>query len=125
MTKKFINLTPHPINLIRADGTEMVIPPRSAAEGGAARVSQTPGGRIGDADGVPIYGSPAFGPVEGLPSPHEEETMYIVSLLMLSRPECRGRGDVVAPGTGPTDGARRDDAGRIIAVTRLIAAPND
>ena len=63
---------------------------------------------------------PNYGPVEGLPEP-EEGVFYIVSGLVLQH--CRGRADVVAPATGPSHGAVRDDEGRIKGVTRFLRAP--
>jgi len=39
---------------------------------------------------------------------------------VLGRPECQGRDDVVGPGTGPKDGAIRNEDGNVIAVTRLV-----
>lgn len=69
---------------------------------------------------VPVHGSPAWGVVEGLPGPEVAPgAVYIVSLLVLDR--CAGRDDVVAPATGPNDGARRNEKGQIAAVTRLVA----
>lgn len=113
----FVNLTPHPVTLRRTDGSDIVVAPRSAAEGGPARVAQTPGGVVGDADGIPVYGAPAWGVVIGLPAP-VADTLYIVSALVLGR--VSGRDDVVAPGTGPADNAVRNDKGHIVAVTRLV-----
>jgi hypothetical protein len=45
--------------------------------------------------------------------------MYIVSGMVLSA-LYGTRPDVLAPGTGPNDGAIRDASGRIVAVTRLV-----
>ena len=63
---------------------------------------------------------PSYGPVEGLPEP-QEGVFYIVSGLVLQH--CAGRADVVAPATGPTHEAIRDEKGRIKAVTRFLRAP--
>lgn len=113
---KLINLTPHPITLRLPDGTDMTL-----ASEGVARVATIPGA-LRDHYGIPVptYASPAYGEVEGLPGP-VEGTAYVVSLMVLAR--CQGRRDVYAPGTGPVDGAIRDDKGNVVAVTRLIAAP--
>ena len=116
MGKFLVNLTPHAIVLRGVDG-DVTVPP----SGTVARVSTVPGVDSGDsAGGVPIFTSPSFGEVEGLPAP-STDTMYIVSALVLAR--CAGRTDVLGPGTGPQDGAVRDVEGRIVAVTRLIRAP--
>ena len=116
---KFLNLTPHPIVLRRADGSDLTIAPRPAEEGGSARVSSTHGAQVGDANGVPVFSAPAWGEVTGLPAP-EAETIYIVSGLVLGR--VTGRPDVCGPGTGPADGPVRNADGQVVAVTRLIQA---
>lgn len=110
-----INLTPHPITLRAATGEDTVIPP----SGTVARVSSTPGALETVAGiPVPVAGVQTFGGVEGLPAP-AEGTLYIVSALVLSA--LRGsRPDVVGPGTGPNDGAVRNERGHIVAVTRLV-----
>jgi hypothetical protein len=112
----YVNLTPHPITIRFDDGFEFVIP----ASGKVCRVSSTPGSEIPDRpDHIPVYTSPIFGEVEGLPDP-SPGTIYIVSMVAAAR--CVGRADVVSPGTGPHDGAIREN-GQIVAVTRLIQAP--
>ena len=104
-----LNLTPHAITLIAADGAETVIPP----SGIAARVSTTEE-VVGEVAGMPVV-TRRFGAVEGLP---DDGTPCIVSALVLSA--CPGRAGVYAPDTGPT--ARRNAAGQVVAVTRLVAA---
>lgn len=113
-----INLTPHPI-VFRSGEKETVIPP----SGTIARVASRPGALLFTARAtlpVPVYGPPEWGDVEGLPPQGVEAAVYIVSALVAAR--CGDRADVVAPGTGPGDEAVRDTEGRIVAVTRLIAA---
>lgn len=112
---QLINLTPHPI-VLRSGKVDVTVPP----SGTVVRVLSTPG-EVLPIEGVPVpvYAAPSWGSVEGLPEP-VPGTFYIVSALVAAR--CAHRGDVVSPGTGPADGAVRDDAGRIVAVTRLIAA---
>ena len=106
-----LNLTPHSIVIRRDDGSEVTLPP----SGTVARVA-TVEEVIGH---CPITGAPivrrAFGEVHGLP---EEGVPCIVSALVASA--VPGRRGVFAPDTGPT--AIRDADGRIVAVTRLIAA---
>lgn len=111
----FINLTPHPLTLRAEDGTHAVIVP----SGVVARVTATPAALEGTLNGVPLYGVAVFGEVEDLPEP-VPDTMFIVSGLVGGR--VVGRDDVVVPGTGPKDGAVRNDAGHIVAVTRLNRA---
>ena len=110
-----VNLTPHNIVLQDADGVRTVI-----ASSGVARVASTPGA-LENVEGVPvpIAGRATYGAVEGLPGP-VEGTLYVVSAMVLGRPECQGRDDVVGPGTGPKDGAIRNEAGNVIAVARLV-----
>lgn len=117
-TSELINLTPHPIVLRPTEGEDVTVSP----SGTVARVSSTPGALEDRGLPVPVASATEYGEIEGLPAP-EAGTVYIVSGLVLSR--AIGREDVFGPGTGPQDGAVRDDQGRIVAVTRLIAAPRN
>ena len=106
---KIINLTPHVINIRRADGSVIDIPP----SGQVARCAETrvPAGEIAGI-GVTIA---VYGAVEGLPEP-ERNTIYIVSAIVLTRvPE---RKDVFAPGT-----LIRDADGKPIAADGLSGTP--
>ena len=117
-----VNLTPHEIVLaFGADNAERLVIPVS---GIIARVASTPGvAETVNGVPVPVMGRQAWGKVENLPDP-VEGTLFIVSAMVLGRPECLSRTDVVGPGTGPNDGAiRYDDGprkGQVIAVTRLV-----
>jgi len=111
---KFVNLTPHQIVIETIYGSRMVLPSE-----GVARVASKPGECLGNEDYVALYSSPSYGQVEGLPPP-QDYTCYIVSAMVAAR--CVGRCDVFSPGTGPNDGAIRGN-GQIVAVTRLIQAP--
>jgi hypothetical protein len=107
-----MNCTPHSIVIRNADGADTTIAPC----GTVPRV-------IGETrDGTPVAGIPVkidgVGTVEGLPNP-EPGVVYIVSGMVLSALAGSDRVDVFAPGTGPTDGAIRNAAGHIIAVTCL------
>lgn len=111
-----VNLTPHAIVLQAADGTRTSIPP----SGVVARVSSTPGyPETVDGVPVPVYTPQMFGSVQGFPASFETDTLYIVSALVISRAAVCGL-PLVAPGTGPNDGAIRNAAGQIEAVTRLV-----
>jgi hypothetical protein len=116
---KLVNLTPHPIVLQAKDGSRTAIEP----SGSVARVASTPGQLVDWGLPVPVAMPQTWGSVEGLPE-FEEGTLYIVSLLLLGRPEVQARGDCLAPGTGPNDGAVRvadgPRKGQIEAVTRLV-----
>lgn len=118
----YVNLTPHEIVLaFGADNAErLAIPP----SGTVARVSSTPGvAEQVNGVPVPVMGRQTWGAVENLPAP-VEGTLYIVSAVVLGRPECLNRTDVVGPGTGPNDGAIRipdgPRKGQVEAVTRLV-----
>ncbi len=125
----FINLTPHTIRLRADKGNtaaeeaegDIVVPPQLGEDGKSApaRVSATPGGLNGSANGIALYGATSYGNVVGLPAP-AAGTIYIVSALVGGR--VSGRSDVFQPGTGPRDGAIRTFDGQIFAVTRLIQA---
>lgn len=124
MPLNVVNLTPHAIT-VRVGDVDATFP----ASGVVARVSQNPARDAGRlllaCDGgealVPLVTAPSFGAVEGLP-PYDRGTVLLVSGLVLSHVSGMDRPDVFAPATGPADGAIRDEGGRIIAVTRLVAA---
>lgn len=108
----FRNFTPHTLNLILPDGSELVFPSE-----GVARVSATPG-KVSMVDGIPVADPDTFGEVTGLPSAADiEEGDYIIVSGMVGAALKPGSGFVV-PGTGPSDNPVRVD-GRIVAVTRF------
>lgn len=113
MPTKLVNLTPHDIVLQAEDGVRQVVPPA----GTTARVAVVASEEQARLPGVsvPIQGPNQWGDVEGLPEP-EWGTVYIVSALVAEKVK---RPDVVMPGTGPKDGAIREN-GQIVAVTKLI-----
>lgn len=110
---QLVNLTEHEITIRGTDG-DLVIPP----SGQVARVDQfEPESRQIDGIPVPVQSPPQYGEVAGLPDP-QPGVVYVVSGLVLARVK---RADVLAPATGPKDGAIREN-GKIVAVTRLNAA---
>lgn len=109
-----VNLTPHAVVLRNLQGEDLTIPPTKPPARVAA-VSVPTGHTLA---GIPVC-SVNYGDVENLPEP-AHDTVYIVSAMVLG--QCRGRNDVFAPGTGPQDGAVRNEAGQVVAVTRLISA---
>jgi len=116
---KLINLTPHAIVLRDTHGEDHVIPPA----GQVARVRTTPGAPE-NVPGcpVPVYGADKFGAVEGLPERPDPDAIFIVSMAVGQALATSGHPlapQCVRPGTGPADGAVRED-GRIVAVTRLV-----
>lgn len=102
--KTFRNFTPHVIVL--NDGREFV-------SEGLARVSATFSSF--DEDGVC---SQQFGEVTGLPEP-ADNTMYIVSALVLTATKQAGRTDCVAPATGHPD-CIRNEKGFIVSVPGFV-----
>jgi len=133
-----LNLTPHPI-VLEHDGVRVTLPPsgqvaRVATEetvvsadqpARAAELASLLGqpGQLVIADdereiaiAVPVIAR-KFGQVTGLPT--EDEACIVSSLVLEAiRAQQPWRKRVYAPDTGPT--AIRDDAGRIVAVRRLI-----
>ena len=101
---KFINLTPHTINL--NDG-------RAFPSEGIARVSAT--FTEFDTNGICRQ---EFGEVTGLPEP-AEGVKLIVSALVLSAAKATGRTDCVAPATGHPACVREE--GRIVSVPGFVA----
>lgn len=108
----FVNMTPHAITLRNSDGKDTQIP-----SSGVARVATVVATKEKEIiNGIPVFPAPTYGAVEGLPDP-VHGTYYIVSAMVFEKTD---RPDVLAPGTGPNDGAIRNDKGHIVAVTRLI-----
>jgi len=109
-----INLTPHDIVLRSVDGTDHIIP----KSGMVARVTSTPGTKT-EIPGCPVQvmTPDTFGEVINLPDP-TPDTMFLVSAMVGSAMSGK-RSDILVPGTGPNDGAVRNDKGHILAVTCL------
>lgn len=103
---KIINLTPHPI--VITDG------PTFEPSGTVARVSVQQVD-VGDINGIPVKAQ-TFDDIVDLPAP-SDDTVYIVSTIVLSAAKEIGRTDVVAP---DTSNAVRDDEGRIISVPGFV-----
>ncbi len=99
----FINFTPHAITLNDGRVFESI---------GVARVGNTFSDF--DSDGVC---SVAYGDIEGLPAP-QDDTLYIVSALVLSAAKAVGRTDCVAPATGHPACVR--DKGFIVSVPGFV-----
>lgn len=120
-----LNLTPHPIVVRSADGTDTIFPP-AAPKGAEPRVGNHPGAVLDDhplAGLVAVHGTDVAGEVENLPAP-VDDVFLIVSGMVGDALRARGisRPDVLVPGTGPQDGAVRNAQGHIQAVTRLKRA---
>lgn len=105
-----LNLTPHTINIVSADGAHVAdIEPA----GVIARVA-TATESAGVIAGIPVVRT-TFGKVEGLPEP-EEGTYYITSSLLAAAAKATGRdtSDLLVPGR-----LLRDEAGRPIGCVGL------
>lgn len=114
-----INLIQHPLTLRNETGEEIVLPP----SGTVARVKTTPGELVQIAGiPVPVAKATTYGAIENVPDP-QPDTWYIVSGMVLAAAKTQypDRRDILAPGTGPQDGAIRNDQGQVIAVTRLLS----
>lgn len=101
-TTTFFNYTPHAIVL--NDG-------RSYPSQGVARVSNTFSDFVGDVCAV------NYGDIVGLPDP-KDDTIYIVSALVLTAAKAAGRTDCVAPATGHPSCVRKD--GFIVSVPGFV-----
>jgi hypothetical protein len=103
-----VNLTPHPLNLRRMDGTTLTLPP----SGMVARVASTD--RVfGQLDGLAVHQVVLGQEIEGLPD-QQDGTYYVCSLLAAQAAKVQGRTDVYAPGP-----AVRDADGRVIGADGL------
>lgn len=105
MEKNFINVTPHAITL----NNGVVFP----TSGTVARVSNS----FSDPDGDNVMDI-SYGNIEGLPEP-ADNTLYIVSALVLSAAKEKGRTDCVAPATGHPD-CVRSEKGFIVSVPGFV-----
>jgi hypothetical protein len=103
---KMINLTPHDLYIVDADGNhKATVPPSGTVARVAVRRVE-----VGDIDGIPLYKA-VYGSPEGLPEP-ASNTIYIVSgLFRAAVPE---RGDVWQPGE-----LLRNEAGQVIGCVGL------
>jgi hypothetical protein len=104
-----VNLTPHPLNLKRVDGTMLTIPP----SGTVARVAEKRTD-LGVLAGLAVTRA-EYGAVEGLPEPVPGK-IFVVSALVLAA--VQQRADVFAPGP-----AIRDADGKIVGADGLSATP--
>ena len=103
---KIINCTPHAINI--TDG------PTFKPSGTVTRVDtiQSDAGSIND---IPVK-TQTFGDIIDLPEP-QDDTVFIVSAIVLAAAKEKGRTDVVAP---DTSNAVRNDQGHIVSVPGFI-----
>lgn len=119
---RFVNLTPHPINVLDISGNTILTVKSS---GVIARVS-TSEKIVGSINNIPLVQT-EYGDVIGLPRSPEPDTYYIVSILVAqavkANPElyAKFKGRLLAPNTSPTKlGVIRDNNGRIVGVRSFI-----
>lgn len=116
--KTLVNLTPHIVVIRCVDGREITVLPTAPM----ARVSTEPGrpyrmDEIG-VDSIQFMGATTLGAALDLPDP-DGDSLFIVSAMVAALVH---RDDVFSPGTGPNDGAIRNEKGQVEAVTRLICS---
>jgi len=116
---KIVNLTPHEIDFMLEDGTEIKIPP----SGRVARLEEETK-VIGEIDGIPVV-QKQLKILQGLPEP-QPDTIYIVSLVVAQKVKemnqyhtakhefSKIRDDIYIIGE-----SIRDEAGRIVGAKSL------
>lgn len=105
------NLNNHPIRVERPNGTIYEYPP----DGRLFRL-QTMDEIIETIDGNPIVGRVYFEPEEQIIPPCEKDTWYIVPSQVT---QIMGRPDFISPDTKSANGAKRDQKGQVLSVTRF------
>lgn len=108
---KVVNLNSHPIRVERPDGSTYEYPP----DGRLFRL-QTVDEIVKNIDGNPIVQRVYYEPVDGVIPPVEEGTWYIVPSQVT---QIMNRPDFISPDTKGANGARRDDRGQVLSVTRF------
>lgn len=104
--ERFVNLTPHAVTVLNADGDVVLSVPPSGTVARCEVKSEV----VNTINGVPITKN-VFGPVDGLPD-REEGTYFIVSALVKNaHPD---RDDLLVP-----VGTVRAQDGRILGCTSL------
>lgn len=111
---RLVNLTAHDLQIFTSGG--IVVLPKSGHIARARNRSTL----HSVVSGVSVFAQ-SFGPIQGLPDA-EDGIVYVASALVLRALRAAGldRPDVVAPGTGPNDGAVRESSGKVAGVTRLV-----
>lgn len=115
---EIINRTPHAIALVGTDGKTRII----EKSGSPVRIETSPGACLGHVFTIPIHAPPTVVRLSNLPI-RRENAIYVVSQIAAMgvaafHPD---RDDIVYPGTGPKDGARRANQ-QILSATQLIRA---
>ena len=109
------NLTPHPICLVLPSGRPVLLAPAGLVARVVTAASETQTLHVED-EAVEVVVETLGDAAVLLPSP-QAGVVWVVSRAVAERaPE---RTDLVVPATGPGEGAVRDEAGGVVAVTRL------
>jgi hypothetical protein len=107
---QYVNLTPHAVNILAEDGTQILSVPPS---GTVARIAET-AHPAGERDGIP-FAEVSLGDVHGLPAAEDGVTLIgSMPLLMAMAAAQIARPDAVYP-----YGQVRDGEGRIIGCRSL------
>lgn len=117
---RIVNLTPHPLRIFvskDAEAPALEVPP----SGTIARVAVSQK-KVGEVLGFPVF-KQEYGEVQGLPQKPEEDTIYVVSSLVLNAVASHSKlrqvweGHLASPNTAQ---ALRDESGRIVGVVGLV-----
>lgn len=107
---RILNLTPHPINVLRNGAVIEILPEPAPARVSSKFVS------AGSVDGINLYRA-VYGDVTGLPA-EDEDTRLIVSAMVADA--CPGRYDLYSPASGHPE-VVRNDKGQIVSVPGLVS----
>ena len=115
MQDRLVNCTPHKIVIERDGKVALILEP----SGFVPRVSTKQGTideGVSTSTGAQVFSADIRGAVTGMPI-QKRHVWYVVSGMVGAALKGQ-RGDILVPGTGPSDNPIRE-AGRIVAVTRL------
>lgn len=107
---KLRNLCPHPLSILRHDGSILALPVEGCQVPRRAVVLE----HLWWKEGMDLART-TLGPVENLPAPEPETWLIVSTMVAEGAPE---REDLVSPGE-----AVRDDAGRVVGARGLSAGP--
>lgn len=110
-TQKIYNLNNHPIRVARPDSSLYEYPP----DGRLLRL-QTVDEVVENIDGNPIIKRVYFEPEDEIVPRPQKDVWYIVPSQVT---QIMGREDFISPDTKTANGARRDQNGQVISVTRF------
>lgn len=109
----FTNLTPHDVNVILNDGTQIVFP-KTGIVPRASEVREN----LEPINGIPVV-KISYGQVECLPTDLDKNGFYIVSMLVGPLMTAMGFTNVYGPDTSPS-GAVRNEKGQVTGCKGLV-----